>query len=75
VDDIAYTFGVERHALNVVHSFAVIFLQISDFVSQVAAAKGLIVGMLKATRIDKSVIDLVSEPEVRNKHRACSTTY
>lgn len=64
VDDIAYTFGVGRDALNVVcgprRDQAVWF----DIFSQVAAAKGLVVGSFSIKRKDDSTIDYSIEPEV-----------
>jgi meiotic recombination protein SPO11 len=66
VDDIAYTFGVGRDALNVVceprPDQAVWF----DIFSQVAAAKGLVAGSFSIKRMDDSFIDYSIEPEVGN---------
>jgi len=65
VDDIAYTFGVGRDALNVVCScFRGVFSKESNRNCQVAAAKGLVVGSFAITKKDKSVIDYSVEPEV-----------
>jgi meiotic recombination protein SPO11 len=66
VDDIAYTFGVGRDALNVVceprPDQAVWFY----IFSQVAAAKGLVAGSFSIKRMDDSFIDYSIEPEVGN---------
>jgi meiotic recombination protein SPO11 len=64
VDDIAYTFGVCRDALNVVgrlHPDQVVWLM---SLPQVAAAKGLVAGSFSVQRKDDSVIDCSIEPEV-----------
>jgi meiotic recombination protein SPO11 len=64
VDDIAYTFGVARDALNVVcgpHPDQAVWF---DIFSQVAAAKGLVAGSFSIKRKDDSVINYSIEPEV-----------
>jgi meiotic recombination protein SPO11 len=63
VDDIAYTFGVERDALNVVGiSFFWRLRRILTY--KVAAAKGLVAGVFTVTRKDKSSMDYSQEAEV-----------
>lgn len=62
VDDIAYTLGVDRDALNIVNlpEFCPKYLLT---ISQVAAAKGLVAGSFSITRKDNSVVDYSTEPE------------
>ncbi|KAG0646636.1 Meiotic recombination SPO11 [Hyphodiscus hymeniophilus] len=62
VDDIAYTLGVERDALNVVCGSAILNILSLTF-DKVAAAKGLVAGSFKLTRNDGSVIDYWAESE------------
>jgi meiotic recombination protein SPO11 len=63
VDDIAYTLGVGRDALNVVWSFWGLRNSFTDLYLQVAAAKGLVAGSFTIIRKDKSVVDYSAEPE------------
>ena len=64
VDDIAYTFGVGRDALNVVCGTRPDQAVWFNIFSQVAAAKGLVGGSFSIKRKDGSVIDYSIEPEV-----------
>ena len=64
VDDVAYTFGVGRDALNVVCGPRPEQATLFDIFSQVAAAKGLVAGSFSIKRKDDSVIDYSIEPEV-----------
>lgn len=68
VDDIAYTFGIERDALNVVCSnnqpHTSVWIKIDK--QKVAAAKGLVAGSFTVTRKDGSSVDYSVESEVCN---------
>ena len=73
VDDLAYTFGVDRDSLNVVSRPRLKTTTYSKMtvLPQVAAAKGLTVGSFTMTRKDQSVIDFTAEPEVSNDTVPC----
>lgn len=68
VDDLAYTIGVERTALNVVgldDDSRQIIAHFLIFISQEAAGKGLVTGSFILRRDSQVVLDAQSSTQVR----------
>ena len=67
VDDLAYTFGVQRVSLNVVSVLSFLMCYSSPYLIhlfKVAAAKGLVAGNFSITRVDGSIIEGTKDLEV-----------
>lgn len=76
VDDVAFTFGVGRDALNIVRPIPGGILRLTHSTtdgSQVAAAKGLVVGDLTVHSRDGLVATYDGNDEVRNGRKYSTT--